>query len=140
MTKQRGIKIAIICAVIVVLLVGASLLVYFNFFNKMSYHLVGVEITDCTVSDFTDQTELEFFQDGTFHLQIKHKEKGLLLTGIGTYVFENQTYQLNFIQAYARDTNNTVVDITEQCKDITCVRSGNRIKLMDHKSQIYYFG
>ena len=138
--KKRGIKIAIICAVILALLIGGGLLIYFNFFAKTVYRITGVEKTDYTVADFVDQSELQFYKNGTFHIRIEHKEKGLSLTGIGTYTLEDKTYQLSFVKAFARDTNNTVIDITDQCAAISCTRSGNRIKFIDHKSQIFYFG
>lgn len=140
MTKQRGIKIAIICAVVAVVLVGAGFLIYFNFFQKSAYRLVDVELNTYTAKDFTNQSEIEFHDNGTFHVHIEHKTIGLLLTGIGTYTKDGNTYQLTFVQAYGRKTDNTIDDLTDQCnKEITCTRSGNRIKFI-YKSQIFYFG
>lgn len=137
---KRGIKIGIICAVVLLFVVLVGLIVYFNFFAKTSYRIVGVEKTDYTVKDFVDNSELKFFKNSTFHVRIEHRDKGLVLTGIGTYQLNGDTYELKFVQVYARDTSNTVVDITDQCDAITCKRSGNRIKFTDHNSQIYYFG
>lgn len=140
MTKQRGIKIAIICAIIIVLLVGAGLIIYFNFFGKSAYRLVDVELTDYTANDYASTSEIEFHKNGTFCVRIEHKKAGLIFTGIGTYELEGKTYQLNFVQAYARDTANQIKEITNECKDIICTRSGNRIKFVAHNAQIYYFG
>ena len=140
---KRGVKITIICGVILLLLIGIGVFVYFNFFHKTTYHVVGVEKTDHVVSDFADESELKFYQNNTFHIQIKHKEIGLVFVGIGTYTKDGNTYQLSFIQAFERDTNNTIVDVTEQCNAsdaIICTRSGNRIKFTDNKHQTYYFG
>ena len=137
---KRGVKIALICAAVLILVLIIGLVVYLNFFAKSGYRIVGLEKTDHQVSDFADNSELQFFKNGTFHVRIEHKEIGLILTGIGTYTKDGDTYELKFIQAYARDTNDTVIDITKNCEAITCKRSGNRIRFTDHNSQIYYFG
>ncbi len=140
MMRRRGVKIAIICAIIAVLLIGGGLIIYFSFFNKTVYHVTGVDKTDYTVADFKANSELEFYKNGTFRIRIEHKDKGLSLTGIGTYTLDGKTYQLTFIQAFGRDTNDQVVNIIDQCDKITCTRSGNRIKFTDHKTQTFYFG
>lgn len=137
---KRGAKIGLISGVSVLLLVVLGVGIYFYFFFKTTYSVVGVERTDYTVADFSDRSELKFYQDRTFHVRIEHKTIGLILTGIGTYKYENKTYKLTFIHADARDTHDTVVDITDSCDAITCVKSGSRIKFTDHNSQIYYFG
>ena len=137
---KRGVKIGIICGVVFVLLLCVGLFVYFNFFAKTSFHIVGVEKTSYDIDDYVKESELQFHKNNTFHVQIEHKEIGLLLTGIGTYTLEGDTYKLTFIEAFARDTNNTIVNILGKSNEITCTRSGNRIKFVDDKAQIYYFG
>lgn len=137
---KRGVKIGIICGVIIVLLIIVSIIVYFAFFQKKEYRVVGVEKTDYEVADFAEKSELKFFENKTFHIHIEHKENGLSLSGIGTYTTEGNTYNLKFIQAYARDVNNIIIDVTNLSNEITCTRSGNRIKFTDHKYQIFYFG
>jgi|GEM_PF-4351101 len=137
---RRGVKIGIIIGIVVVILVAIAIPVYFNFMNKTVYHVTGVEKTDFTVADFVDNSELRFFKNGTFHVQIEHKEKGLSLVGVGTYTQSSQTYQLTFVQAYARDNEGNIVDYTDQSSEITCERSGSRIKFIDHKGQTFYFG
>ena len=140
---KKGIKIALIVSVLVIIVAVIGGVIYFNFFNKSVYRITGLgSTTDYKVSDFTDKSTLEFFDNDTFHVHIEHKEKGISLIGIGTYTLKNKTYQLTFTQIYARDTDNQIIDITDQpaCAAITCQRSGNRIKFTDHKAQIYYFG
>jgi len=137
---RRGTKIALIIGIIVLILIGIAIPVYFNFFNKTVYHVTGVEKTEFTVADFAEKSQIQFNKNGTFHVIIEHKEKGLSLTGIGTYTLENKTYHLNFTQAYARNNESNIVDYTDQCSDITCTLTGNRIKFTDHKYQIFYFG
>lgn len=137
---RRGAKVAIIVAVIIVILIGVAIPIYFNFLNKTTYHITGVEKTEFTVTDFVDKSELQLNKNGTFHVTIQHKTKGLSLTGIGTYTLDNKTYKLTFIQAYARDNEGNIVDYTNNCNDITCTLVGNRIKFTDHKYQIFYFG
>lgn len=144
---KRGVKIGLICGAILVVLIGIGIFIYFNFFAKDTYQLVGVEITDFEVADFTDDTEIKFYKNNTFHIHIEHKDLGLSLTAIGTYTLENKTYHLEFTQAYSRNVYNEIENITSALNDensdlpkISCTRSGNRIKFIDHKSQIYYFG
>lgn len=137
---KRGTKIALICGVIALILVIAAVAIYFIFFAKKTYKIVGIEKTDYKVADFVDQSQLRFFDNNTFHVHIAHKGNGLALTGIGTYTQEGKTYKLTFTQLYGRNVSNVIVDLTEEAKNITCVKSGNRIKFTDHKSQIYYFG
>ena len=139
---RRGVKIGIIIGTVVLILIGISIPIYFNFINKTAYHITGVEKTTFTVADFNDKSELELYSNGTFHIQIIHKEFGLSFTGIGTYELEEKTYHLKFIQAYARDNYGNIVDYTSQCNtsSITCTRNGSRIKFTDHKNQIFYFG
>ena len=137
---KRGTKIALICGVIALILVIAAVAIYFIFFAKKTYKIVGIEKTDYKVADFVDQSQLRFFDNNTFHVHIAHKGNGLALTGTGTYMQEGKTYKLTFTQLYGRNVSNVIVDLTEEAKNITCVKSGNRIKFTDHKSQIYYFG
>ncbi len=137
---RRGAKVAIVVGVIVLILIGIAIPIYFNFFNKTVYHVTSVEKTEFTVADFADKSELQLNKNGTFHITIQHKTKGLSLTGIGTYTMENKTYKLTFIQAYARDNEGNIVDYTNNCNEITCTIAGNRIKFTDHKYQIFYFG
>ena len=137
---KRSTKTGIIIAIIAVLLVGIALALYFTIFKKDSYHIVDVEATEFSAKDFTENSELIFNKNNTFSIRIEHKEKGLSLTGIGTYTLDGKTYQLTFVQAFARDVNNTIIDITNETAEITCTRTGNRIKFTDHKFQIYYFG
>ena len=141
---RRGVKIGIIIGVICLIFVGIGVSIYYNFTDKSTYHITTVEKTDFTVADFVDKSELRFFKNDTFHITIEHKEKGLSLTGIGTYTIDNKTYHLTFIQAYARDNEGNIVDYTTECNQaatgITCTRSGNRIKFTDHKGQTFYFG
>ena len=140
---RRSTKIAIIVIIVTVILIGIAVPLYFNFANKSVYHVTGLEKTTFTVEDFAEHSELRFYKNGTFHVRLEHKEHGLLMTAIGTYTLDGKTYQLTFTQAYGRnasDDSTDIVDITEQCKKISCVRSGNRIKFIDHNSQIFYFG
>lgn len=137
---KRSVKIGLICGISVLLLVVIGVGIYVYFFSKTSFSIVGVEKTEYTVADFADKSELKFYQDGTFHVRIEHKTIGLILTGIGTYQVEKDTYKLSFVHASARDTSNNVVDITGSCEAITCKKSGSRIKFTDHNAQIYYFG
>ena len=137
---RRGAKVAIAVGVIILILIAIAIPVYFNFLNKTVYRLTGVEKTEFTVADFVDQSELQFNKNGTFHVTIQHKTKGLSLTGVGTYTLEDKTYKLTFIQAYARDNEGNIVDYTDHCNEITCTLAGNRIKFTDHKYQIFYFG
>ena len=138
---KRGAKIGLICGIIAVVLIIVAIVIYFVFFNKNDYRVVGVEKTDYQVADFVDNSRLKFYDNNTFHIHIEHKSNGLSLTGIGTYTLEGNTYKLQFTQAYARNTSNIIVDITNtQSKEITCTRSGNRIKFTDHKYQVFYFG
>ncbi len=136
---RRG-KIAIIVVTVVLILLGIAIPVYFAFINKPVYHITGVEKTTFTVADFADKSELQFFDNGTFHVRIEHKIEGLSLTGIGTYTQDGKTYKLKFHKAYARDNHGDIVDYTNYCDRITCIRTGNRIKFTDHKFQIFYFG
>lgn len=137
---KRSTKIGIIAAIIAAILIIAVSVVYFAFIKKDNYHIVDVEATEFSAKDFSEKSELLFNKNKTFSIRIEHKDKGLSLTGIGTYTLEGSTYTLTFVQAYARDINNTIIDITDQTEKITCTRSGNRIKFTDHKFQIYYFG
>lgn len=137
---KRGVKIGLIIGAILLLVVLVSLVVYFNFFAKTTYHIVGVEKTTHQAADFKANSELKFYKNGTFHVRIEHDDIGLVLTGIGTYTLKDKTYELKFDKIYARNTEDTVVDITGQCDAITCKRYGNRIQFTDHNSQIYYFG
>ena len=139
---KRGVKIGLIAGTVLIMVLVIGLVLYFNLTNKAAYHIVGVERTDHTAKDFVDGSELQFFDNGTFHVIIKHKTIGLVLTGIGTYELNNNTYELTFTKVLARNTNNTMEDITntEVCNAITCKRSGNRITFTDHNAQIYYFG
>ena len=145
---KRGVKIGLICGAIALILACVIIYVYFNFFAKDTYKIVGVEKTTYKVTDFTKNSELKFYDNNTFHIRIEHKDVGLCLTGIGTYTLEGKTYQLEFIQAFGRNTENQIIDILSSVDDndtyevdkITCVRTGNRIKFTDHKSQIFYFG
>lgn len=142
---KRGVKIALTITVIAIILIAVAIPLYFNFANKTVYHLSGVEKTEFTVDDFAKDSELQFYQNGTFHITIKHKEKGLSLTAIGTYKLEGKEYQLKFEKLLARDNDGNIVDYnteehqTER-KAISCTRSGNRIKFIDHKAQTFYFG
>ena len=137
---KRGVKISIICGVIALILVITAIAIYFMFFKQNTYKIVGVEKTDYEVADFVEQSELKFFDNKTFHVHIEHKGNGLALTGIGTYTMDGNTYQLTFSQLYARNVSNVIVDLTNESENISCTKSGNRIKFIDHKSQIYYFG
>ncbi len=137
---RRGAKIALIITIIVLILIGIAIPVYFNFFNKTIYHVTGVEKTEFTVADFAEKSQIQFNPNGTFHVIIEHKERGLSLIGIGTYTLENKTYHLNFQQVYARNNEGNIVNYTDQCSAITCTLTGNRIKFTDHKYQIFYFG
>ena len=138
---RRGVKIGLIIGIIVIVIIGIAVPVYFNFINKSVYHITGVDKTDLTAADFTDNSELQFFKNGTFHVYIEHKEKGLSLTGIGSYNKEDKTYKLTFVQAYARDNEGNIVDYTEQSNtEITCEQSGSRIKFSGYNGQTFYFG
>ncbi len=137
---KRSTKIGIIITVVAAALIGIGLFAYFTFFQKDNYRIVGVEATEFSTEDFVENSKLIFHKNNTFSIRIEHKEKGLSITGIGTYTLENKTYHLTFIQAYARDLNDTIVEITEETKTITCTKSGTRIKFTDHKNQTYYFG
>lgn len=138
---KRSTKVAIIICSIVVVLIGIAIPLYFNFTNKSTYRVTDVEVTEYTAADFIDKSELKLYQNGTFHVRIEHKDKGLSLTGIGTYTTDDKIYQLKFTRAYARDNEGHIVDYTTQCNaTVTCSRSGSRIKFTDHKYQIFYFG
>ena len=137
---KRGVKISIICSTIALVLIITVIAAYFIFFAKKTYKVVGVDKTLYKVADFVDQSQLRFFDNDTFHVHIAHKGNGLSFTGIGTYEIKGKEYKLTFTQAYARNASNIIVDLTEESKNITCVKSGNRIKFTDHKAQIYYFG
>ena len=126
---KRGSKIAIIISIVALALVGITLTLYFVFFKKDSYQLVDVEATEFSADDFTKTSKLVLNRNNT-----------LSLTGIGKYTLDGKTYKLTFIKVFARDINDSIVDITEEAQDITCTRSGNRIKFTDHKFQTYYFG
>ena len=137
---KRSTRITIIISVIVVIIIGIAIPLYFNFSSKTAYQVTAVEKTEFTAADFAEKSELQFNANGTFHVHIAHKEKGLSLTGIGTYTTEGKTYQLKFIEIFARDNNGDIVNYMDKCNDITCARVGNRIKFTDHKYQIFYFG
>lgn len=136
---RRG-KIAIIIIAVILILIGIAVPFYFYCLNKTDYAITGIEKNGLKVEDFVADSKLQFYQNGTFYVQIKHKDKGLSFTGIGTYKQDGKTYQLKFYRAYARNNEDNIVDYTDQCNDITCVRTGNRIKFTDHKSQTFYFG
>ena len=137
---RRGVKIALIISIVVLILIGIAIPIYFNFMNKNTYFITRVEKTEFTSKDFVENSNLQLNKNGTFHVNIAHKEKGLSLTGIGTYTVQDKTYHLHFTQAYARDNEGNIVDYTTQSSNITCMRVGNRIKFTDHKYQIFYFG
>lgn len=139
---RRGTKIAIIVTIIVTLiLIGIAIPLFHNYFNRTVYHVTALaDTTEFKASDFADKSELKLNKNGTFHVYIYHNEKGLSLAGIGTYKKDGDNYVLTFIQAVARDNNGDVVDYTDRCGDITCKRSGSRIKFTDHKYQTFYFG
>lgn len=137
---KRGVKIGLIIGITAIVLVLAAVVVYFTVFYKKTYQVVGVEKTDYKVADFVKDSELQFFDNKTFHIHIEHEGNGLSLTGIGTYTKEGKTYKLEFIKLYGRDTNNMIVDLMDKREEITCTTSGNRIKFTDHKYQIFYFG
>lgn len=143
---RRGVKIGLTIAVIAIIIIAIAIPLCSNFINKSVYHLTGVEKTEYTVADFAPKSELQFNQNGTFHINIEHKDKGLSLTAIGTYKLEGKTYQLKFEKLFARDNDGNITDYTtaEEHKAeraaITCTRSGNRIKFVDHKAQTFYFG
>lgn len=138
---KRGTKVAFIVVIIILVIIGISIPIYFNFTNKSAYHVTDVEVTEYTAADFADKSELKLFQNGTFHVRIEHKTKGLSLIGIGTYSTDDKTYQLNFTSAYARDNVGHIIDYTTECNTkVTCSRSGSRIKFTDHKYQTFYFG
>lgn len=137
---KRGVKIGIVIAVVLLAVLIIGLIIYINFFTKSAYHVVGVEKTTYTTADFAENSTLEFHRNGTFSVRIEHREIGVVLTGIGTYTLEDNNYNLKFLEVYGRDTNNTIINITNQNDAITCKKSGNRIKFTDQNSQIYYFG
>ena len=142
---RRGVKIAIIIGIVVIILIGIAIPVYFYFMNKTVYRVTGVgQTSNFTVAEFVDKSELQFNKNGTFHITIAHKEKGLSFTGIGTYTMKDQTYQLTFLQAFVRDNIGNIVnfnDISDEARDnVKCVRTGSRIRFTDHKNQTFYFG
>ena len=137
---RPGVKIGIIIGIVVLILVGIAIPVYYNFVNKTVYHVTDVDKTTYTAAEFTDKSELQFFKNGTFHIHIEHKDNGLSFTGIGTYTKDGNTYQLTFVQAYARDNDDNIVDYTDHGNEVSCERSGSRIKFIDHKGQTFYFG
>ena len=141
---RRGAKIAIIVITVVVILIAIAIPNYFTFFNKTVYQLSDVsDVSQLTINDFSDKSEIQLYKNGTFHLHIELKENGTVLTGIGTYSLDNKNYKLKFIQAYGQDNDGNIVNCTDQCNDetqISCTRSGNRIKFSGFKSQTFYFG
>ena len=137
---KRGAKVGLICGIVTLILIAVAVAVYFTMFSKESYKVVGIEKTDYKVGDFVKKSNLKFFDNNTFHIHIEHEGNGLSLTGIGTYTKEGKTYNLEFIEIYGRDTNNQIVNLMDKSQEITCTRSGNRIKFTDHKYQIFYFG
>ena len=142
---KRGVKIALIITVVVIILIAIAIPLYYSFTSKTIYHISGVEKTEFTTSDFVDKSELKLYKNGTFHIVIEHKEKGLSLVGIGTYQNDGKEYQLKFEKLFARDNDSNVVDYTTnehktERDAISCTRSGNRIKFIDHKAQTFYFG
>lgn len=143
---RRGVKIGLTIAIIVIIIIGIAIPLYFNLVNKTVYHVTGVEKTEFTVDDFADKSELKFYQNGTFHIIIEHKTKGLSLTAIGTYQLEGKNYQLKFEKLFARNNDGNIVDYTtdevykSQRAAISCTRRGNQIEFVDHKAQTFYFG
>ncbi|MCQ2381981.1 MAG: hypothetical protein MJ054_01610 [Clostridia bacterium] len=137
---RRNVKLIIIIGVILTLLVGISVAIYITYKNKSEYHVIDVDKTEFTKADFVEKSSLKFYSNGTFHVTIEHKDKGLSLAGIGTYEVDKKIYHLTFTKAYARDNEGNIVEYTNQCDNITCLRTGNRIKFTDHKNQIFYFG
>ncbi len=138
---RRNLKIAIIIVAIIVIIIGIAVPIYFNFFaNKTVYKLVGIEKVNYTVDDLAKHSELCLNENGTFHVQINYQDK-CVLSGIGTYTTEGKKYLLKFTQAYARNEYDNIVNYTANCNtDITCTRSGNRIKFDGYKGQTFYFG
>lgn len=146
---NRKVRIALIASAITVVLICVAVFVFFAFFNQDdAYKLVKLgDSTDLKISDFTEQSKLQFHDNGTFQIHIEHKEKGVALTAIGTYTQEKNIYILEFKQGFVRNHENIIIDLTADNEDtialrknISCTRDKNLIKFIDHKNQTYYFG
>ncbi len=136
---RRGIKWSIIVASLSVALVGIGLLVYFTVFNKNGYHVAAVEHTEYTAADFQD-SDLQLYDNGTFHIRIVHRDKGLFFLGLGTYTQKGNDYYLTFQQAIGRQQNVLSDQMAKFSDVMVYTKSGNRIKFIDNNQQIYYFG
>lgn len=136
---RRGVKWSIIIAVLCVVVVGIGLLVYFTVFNKKGLHVTAVEHTEYTAADFQG-SDMQLYSNGTFHIRIVHKDKGLFFLGIGTYTQKGNDYYLTFRQAIGRQQD-VLSDQMAKFNDVMVyTKSGNRIKFIDNNQQIYYFG
>ena len=144
---RRRTRNLLIIAVATLAIITIAIFIYFNFFNKHTYHIVKLsDATEFTASDFVDKSELEFYENQTFHIHIEHKDNGISLTAIGTYKLDGDTYQLEFVQIFARNIHNEIVnllgdneDAVAMRKKISCVRKDKQIVFTDHKNQTYYF-
>lgn len=136
---RRGIKWSIIIAALCLALIGIGLLIYFTLFHKNGYHVVAVDHTEYTAADYQD-SDMQLYSNRTFHIRIVHQEKGLVFLGLGTYTQKGNDYYLTFQQAIGRQSDVISDQLAHFSDVIVCPKSGNRIKFVDHNSQVYYFG
>lgn len=136
---SRGAKWGLIIGGLCVAAAVVCVVVFFSFFNKNVYQVVAVQHTDYQVSDFQG-SELKFYQNGTFHLQIVYGDHQTYFLGIGTYTKQNGSYTLTFTQAIGRENDNLTNQMTKFAAPLVCPKSGSRIKFVDHNNQVYYFG
>lgn len=124
---------------VVVAIAGVGFLLYFTLFAKSAYSICAVELSDIKVEDLRE-SELQFYQNGTFHLQIKHQDQGLIFLGIGTYTQDSTQYVLTFTEAIGRQNDTVSNQMDHFAEPFVCVKSGNRLKFVDQNNQVYYFG
>lgn len=136
---RRSVKWTILITVFCLIVLAIGCLVYFCVFHKDNYHIVAVEHTSYQASEFKN-SELKFFNNGTFHVKIVHGEDELFFLGLGTYTKKGATYHLTFTQAIGRQGETITNQLDKFGEPLACPKSGNRISFVDHNHQVYYFG
>jgi multisubunit Na+/H+ antiporter MnhF subunit len=125
-----------------VLITAAVLVIVLLVFSQRStaLRIVAVDhMGSYTVENFA-KSELQLFDNGTFHIMIIRShgdEDTTLFVGLGTYTKNNKTTTLTFTEAYDANNDGTFSPVTELSQ--TCPVTNGRTKFIFAQSQICYF-
>lgn len=136
---SRRTKLGLSILLVIIAIAVVSFLLYFTLFAKSAYKICAVDLSEIKVENLRE-SELQLYENGTFHLQITHQEQGLIFLGIGTYTQDNAQCVLTFEQAIGRQNDTLSNQMNHFNAPFVCVKSGNRLKFVDQNNQVYYFG